>query len=319
MVISDKQSLRRCVKQAVRRAAVTETMLRFDVLHGDIGVENIERFLMRGASGTPFGADSAAAYAALDALGLPAQDPDRAKSIQRSYERSAYLREILDVMRAQRVLTLVSMNKAHEAVFEDDRLSPLLSVDCDCFEAGRYGVDYAAAAQRIVGAMQACGARDVLASELDPAAMEYAMLPLSEDTGAVLHTHVQNERALAWLLERLNAFPLARVVLSGERELEADMIKGAAQHDNLLIRLSDIRHMDSALSRLGTRFIPYASAASTPEMMLGSWINAREQIWQALFEAYLPLARSGYVLNSNDVESDVAMLLGGNLHAFYLR
>lgn len=319
MVISDKQSLRRCVKQAVRRAAVTETMLCFDVLHGEIGVENIEHFLVRSSSGTPFGSNSAAAYAALDALGLPAHDPDRAKNIQHSYERGAYLREILDTMRAQRVLTLVSMSEAHEAVFEDDRMTPLLSVACDCFEAGRYGVDYAAATQRIMGAMQACGARDVLASELDQAAMEYAMLPLSEDTGAVLHTHVQTKETLAWLLERLNAFPLARVVLSGERDLEADMIEGAAQHGNLLIRLSDIQHMNSALSKLGTRFIPYASEASTPEMMLGSWINAREQIWQALFEAYLPLARSGYILNSNDVESDVAMLLGGNLHAFYLR
>ena len=38
MIIRDKQDLRRCVKQAVRRAEVVETRLDFDILHGEVGV-----------------------------------------------------------------------------------------------------------------------------------------------------------------------------------------------------------------------------------------------------------------------------------------
>ena len=39
MVISDKQTLRRCVKQAVRRAAVVETLLNFDAARGEMGIK----------------------------------------------------------------------------------------------------------------------------------------------------------------------------------------------------------------------------------------------------------------------------------------
>ena len=38
MIISDKQELRRCVKQLVRRAEVCEASLDFDVSGGEIGV-----------------------------------------------------------------------------------------------------------------------------------------------------------------------------------------------------------------------------------------------------------------------------------------
>ena len=39
MIISDKQELRRCVKQIVRRASVCEASLDFDVNSGEVGVE----------------------------------------------------------------------------------------------------------------------------------------------------------------------------------------------------------------------------------------------------------------------------------------
>ena len=38
MIIRDKQDLRRCVKQAVRRSEVVETRLDFDVQRGETGV-----------------------------------------------------------------------------------------------------------------------------------------------------------------------------------------------------------------------------------------------------------------------------------------
>ena len=60
------------------------------------------------------------------------------------------------------------------------------------------------------------------------------------------------------------------------------------------------------------RFVPYASEAALPEQMLGRWIMARETIWPILCDAYLPLARCGYRLTSEQVASDVQMLLGGH-------
>ena len=41
MIIRDKQDLRRCVKQAVRRAEVVETRLDFDILHGEIWLRRV--------------------------------------------------------------------------------------------------------------------------------------------------------------------------------------------------------------------------------------------------------------------------------------
>ncbi len=38
MMISDKQTLRRCLKQLVRRADVVEALLDFDVFNGEMGI-----------------------------------------------------------------------------------------------------------------------------------------------------------------------------------------------------------------------------------------------------------------------------------------
>lgn len=81
----------------------------------------------------------------------------------------------------------------------------------------------------------------------------------------------------------------------------------------MIVRLSDMNHLSYAFDKLGLRFIPYASCAELPELMLGRWICAREKIWQSLCEAYLPLARSGYSLQSEDIVRDVQFFMSGNL------
>ena len=50
-----------------------------------------------------------------------------------------------------------------------------------------------------------------------------------------------------------------------------------------------------------------------PEQMLGRWLLEKENIWQALCEAYLPLARTGYELESRAIERDVRRILSENL------
>ena len=104
-----------------------------------------------------------------------------------------------------------------------------------------------------------------------------------------------------------------RALASSGQELA--LLDAAAQRIRLLVRLEDPAHMGAALDRLGTRFVPYSACASQPELMLGRWITAREVLWQALAEAYLPLARAGYELQSSAIERDVRRLLCGNLLA----
>ena len=103
MVISDKQTLRRCVKQAVRRTEVVETLLYFDICNGEMGIKTLAETFSQSEGSTPFQANAVAAYAAMEALDMPIDDMHRAALIQSGYTREAYLREILDVMHARRV------------------------------------------------------------------------------------------------------------------------------------------------------------------------------------------------------------------------
>ena len=96
MIIRDKQDLRRCVKQAVRRAEVIDTRLDFDVQRGEAGVSALMGTLaMSEASGTPLGSDAVEAFAALDALDLPAHDLHKAEAIAQGYDRESYLAQVL--------------------------------------------------------------------------------------------------------------------------------------------------------------------------------------------------------------------------------
>lgn len=316
MLISDKQELRRCVKQAVRRAQVSETMLCFDVQQGEMGVEPLMAALRQG-QGTPFGEDGAAVYAALDALGLPIRDPAGAISMQQSYERNAWLREVLDVMRAQRVLVAVPLERAQEFLPSDDRLAALPVIDSACFVPGRYGINYRAVAARIAEAAHACGARDLLVRDVPEDALRYAVLPACEDARCVLHAALEGEVQVRAFAALLDEFSGVRAIASAEGEAETTLIALAAQRPRLLVRLTDMSHLPLALEALGARFLPYASGAPLPELMLGRWIGARERLWPLLADAYLPLARAGYPLDSQRIERDVASLLTENLKALY--
>ena len=316
MLISDKQELRRCVKQAVRRAQVSETMLCFDVQQGEMGVEPLMAALRQG-QGTPFGENGAAVYAALDALGLPIRDPAGAISMQQSYERNAWLREVLDVMRAQRVLVAVPLERAQEFLPSDDRLAALPVIDSACFVPGRYGIDYRAVAARIAEAAHACGARDLLVRDVPEDALRYAVLPACEDARCVLHTALEGEAQVRAFAALLDEYSGVRAIASAEGDAETTLIALAAQRPRLLVRLTDMSHLPLALEALGARFLPYASGAPLPELMLGRWIGARERLWPLLADAYLPLARAGYPLDSQRIERDVASLLTENLRALY--
>ena len=328
MIISDKQELRRCVKQMVRRAEVCEALLDFDVQSGEIGVEAMldtwarpaatpgEALRRAAAEHTPFSADAAAMFAALDAMDLPVKDLDRAKMLAEEYERPAYLREVLDTMRAGCVLVRVPMERAAQTAFDDDRFEPLLAVSADCFVPGRYGVDYAGAARAIAQSAQACGACNAVLERFDAQALRYCMLPLCQDEGYVLHVRLGSCEEIDQFALLLDEFDGVRALASAPAGCALHLIDAAAQRVRLLVCLEDLCHTEAALKALGTRFVPYSARAKLPEQMLGRWLLAKESLWQALANAYLPLARSGYELESAAIERDVRRLLGGNLLSF---
>ena len=325
MMISDKQELRRCVKQLVRRAEVCEASLDFDVHSGEIGVEAMldtwahpaatpgEALRRATAEHTPFDADAAAMFAALDAMDLPVRDLDRAQAIAMEYERPAYLREVLDTMRAKCVLVRVSMENAPR--FEDDRLEPLLMVSGDLFVPGRYGVDYAGAAGTLAHGAQACGARNLLLDRFDEQVLCYCLLPLCQDNGYALHVQLRSCEEIDRFSLLLDAFDGVRALAGAQGTCALHLIDAAARRTRLLVCLNEPEYIGTALRTLGTRFVPYSAQAKLPEQMLGRWLLARESIWQALVNAYLPLARSGYELDSAAIERDVRRLLSGNLLA----
>ena len=329
MIISDKQELRRCVKQIVRRASVCEASLDFDVNHGGVGVEAMldlwarpaatpgEALERSAAEQTPFAPDAVAMFTALDALDLPVKDLDRAKEQQLEYDRGAYLREVLDTLRAKCVLVRVQARNAANAVFEDDRLEPLVIADSAWFVPGRYGVDYAAAAHEMAQAAAACGARNLAMDRFDAQALRYCMLPLCQDTGCVLHVHLTAPDEVLQFALLLDEFEGVRALATADEAAERSLVDAAASRVRLLACLNGARQLGYALSRLGTRFAAYSAKAVLPEQMLGRWLLEKEHIWQALCECYLPLARTGYELESGAIERDVRRILCDNLYQLF--
>ena len=316
MIIRDKQDLRRCVKQAVRRAEVVETRLDFDVQRGETGVGALMDAWVPGKDladgmGTPLHRDAIDAFSALNALDLPAHDVDKAEAIAQGYDRTSYLVQVLRAMRARRVLVAVPLAEAEQAAFPDDRFSPLLVVEQAAFAPGRYGVDYASVAQRIAQTARSCGAKGITLASWDDQALCYCLAPLCEDECLVLHAQADTREQAARLLQLVETHPRLRVLAGAMGHAERDLIVGAATQSRLLVRLSDPQKLCEAVGLLGTRVLAYSACAGLPEQMLGRWVRAKEMIWPALYEAYLPLARAGYELTDEAIEQDVARMLGG--------
>ena len=327
MIISDKQELRRCVKQLVRRAGVCEASLDFDVSNGELGVqamldlwarpaptpgESLERTT---AEQTPFSPDARAMFAALDAMDLPVNDLNRAQSLQMQYERADYLRELLDTLRAMCVLVRVGVSQAGQTAFTDERFEPLLVCDGDWFTPGRYGVDYAAAANLLAGAAGACGARNLTLDRFDLQALRYCLLPLCQDHGFALHVQLSSQQEIEQFALLLDAFEGVRALVGAREELTSALVQAAKTRVRMLALLESPAQIGYALSVLGTRFAVCSAKAVLPEQMLGRWLLAKEEIWQALCECYLPLARTGYELESSAIERDVRRILCDNLLA----
>lgn len=323
MIIRDKQDLRKCVKQCVRRAQVIETDTTLTAIPEEFGIaanlkcwapeaESLQESFERASAGSPFAAKPFRLLAALDALQLPTHDLDKAEAIIKGYDHETYLAGVLNAMRARKVLVRTDIAMSDTQAFADERFACLIAVDDSVFAPGRYGVDYERAARRVAQAIHASNASDVMLACFSESALRYCMIPVCEDEHAVLHVRAVSEEQLNILFDVLNEHRDVRAIVSTPEHLEHMLIGKTASTPNVLALLCSTENIPYALRKLGTRFMPYASCAYLPEDMLGSWIYAKEALWQAMYDAYLPLARAGYELTRERIEADVEMLLCGN-------
>ena len=328
MIIRDKQDLRKCVKQSVRRCEVIETDFRFDIAFGECGIApmlgvqegaetSLNEVYAQRCSGLLLDAHHAALIAALDAMQLPVHDLDKAHAIASGYDRNAYLSALLSAMRARRVLVRVQSEDAALFAASDARFAPLLVAEDALFAPERYGVPYGRIAEELVQAARMTNARDLTVERFDAQALAYCILPVCEDQALVLHLHLHTEdeidTALALLREHGEVHALLSASQSCMKEL---MIKARGMH-HVLIRLNEPGMLQEAIAILGSHFLFCASSAERPEEMLGRWVLAREALWPALCDAYLPLARSGFELTRERIEADIEMLLCGNFEKLY--
>jgi len=328
MIIRDKQDLRKCVKQSVRRAGIVEIGAWQGVLNGAYGITqwlgesydpsaSLNEQFGRCCEGSPFAGRPAELLAALDALNLPVHDLDKAQAILEGYDSAAYRSMALDALRARRVLVEADPGAVVDFYAGDGRIAPLLLIDNTFFVPGRYGVGYEHCAQQIVQMLEHVSASDVKLAVFNAEALMYCLIPVCEDTKAVLHLHVTDIHQWQSAKSLLALHPEVRALVSAEVEIEKDVIRDAAKLSGMLVCVEATENIPYALMHLGTRFTVHPSRAASLEELLGRWIRTKEALWLAMCDAYLPLARTGYELTREQIEADAELLLGGNLMKFY--
>jgi len=76
-----------------------------------------------------------------------------------------------------------------------------------------------------------------------------------------------------------------------------------------------VRHGAESSQRvelLGASFIPQHSDARVLDQLIYKWAHARRAIADALYGAYLELARDGYAVTHEQIVRDVERLFSGN-------
>lgn len=321
MILSDKQALRKCIKQVIRQSETIDTVL-FNPLTDDIGLEPMlksipggER-LRAGTGETPISDRAAEMYAAFNALGIPLNSFEEAGTQQKLYARETWIREILDVMPARNVLTVVPMNAPSTPANMDNRFVPLLRVEEEQVSIGRYGLNLEAEAGNIFETSVRLGTRQILLNGFREDFLHYCLLPLAEDHHLILHLCLDKGRELARLLQLMSGFPQAHCVIYMPDTAEEELISAAQERQRIYPVIRSLRNMEAAVSALGFRFHPLAGFSALPEQMLGRWIRIRDQLSDLMTEQYVKLARTGYELTSEAIEKDLSGFLCNNLQDF---
>ena len=316
-VISDKQGLRRCLKQFIRNLPAVEPFLDWNRKGGDTSAQFLQRITPiltgRSTKESLLTDEECASLSAVKKLGFSG---DTKEDLARSfslYSNEAWLREVMEAGPFRRAYYPVRLTEADPPALDDERLQPFLCIEKEDFVPGRYGIDYRAMADQIRNALQMTGSKHLFLAEFDEAILRYCVLPVCEEEGAVLRIFLETAEEMdAFFTLCANAGYLHAVIRTTV-DLQPMLIRRLASRERFLLSLNGFRDLPLAFSALGLHFIPFESRADSPEMMLGKWAMAREQLWPALLDAYLPSARTGYMLTAEKLEEDLCLFLGGNL------
>ena len=320
-VITDRQSLKRCVKQIVRNCLATETQADCFLDGSPWGAEALSQhqrdilFDRRKLGRALLQADEVAVISAFDAMGFSDCSEDALRQGLTSYEREAWFREILDTARVSQVLVPIEMGSDSEWI-RDSRIQPELALNSALFAPGRYGINYESCAEQIRDASRARGCRFLKLTDWCEEQLRYCVLPVCEEEKLILDLQIEDFEKLRLFLSLYDEFGYFHAIISVCGQMETLAMNLFSDKKRILLRLSDLSHLPEALKKLGLHFIPYSSHAGTAEELLGRWIQAREKIWPELVEAYLPMAKAGCELTDEMLEKDISLLLGGNVRAW---
>lgn len=317
-MIEDKQSLKKCVRQAVRHCSVYETEIDWQpersYTPGEVFLKFIEAHPTICAGPMPLMAEKEMAIiVSMKAMGLWGLSIGELRDAIGSYSPDAWFRELLDRTGIQRGLVRIPAENILRIRLKDDRLVPMTVIRPSFFSAGKYGVEYHKEADRLRSVIRSAGIRHLTAEGVGAEALHYCILPVCEEEGCIVHLRIEEEKGLCDALQMLQKLPHLLAVLSVTPGLEYKTIEKVAGNERILLRLNGRENTDFALSRLGTRFIPFSAQASDFETILGSWILARERIWPSLTEKYTLMMRLDCTVSIESISKDVEMLLNGNL------
>lgn len=132
------------------------------------------------------------------------------------------------------------------------------------------------------------------------------------DVGSVMHLcqTYPNNRFLVTMLSRENQHELIALA----RKFQNLMIFGAWWFVNTPSLFAEITTMRFEL--LGNSFIPQHSDARVLDQLIYKWRQARSGLTAVLYERYQSALNSGWQMNRQEIERDVADLLGGNFWRF---
>ena len=314
-VISDKQGLRRCLKQYMRNLPVVESCLdwnRKEENTSALFLQKLAPILSSRPKTSLLTDDECACLSAVKKLGFSGETKDELTRSLSLYSNDAWLREVLEAGSFRRVYVPVRLSEA-ETVRSEERLQPFLCVGKSDFVPGRYGIEYRAIADQIRSALRLSGCRHLSLTEFDEEALKYCILPVCEEEGAVLRVFLNTAKETEAFFALVANAGYLHAILRTTPDLQPALIRRLEGRDRFLLSLNGFQDLALAFSVLRLRFIPYESRAESPETMLGKWIMAREQIWPALLDAYLPTARTGLTLTAENLEEDLSLFLGGYL------
>lgn len=335
MVVHDRAELKRCVRALVKRAHAVDVYAPIDWAHGPWGVDAMLRTWMIGedadaeainerfqeccVQSLPMNPRAAETFAALGAMDMPMMDVQVVRERENLLGREGYAQLAMERAGLKKVFTPIDMRDAEEALTDwcafAPQVEPTLRLRTSDAPVERYGTQYAACAQRAQALAAGHGLRGVMFACGEEAAQEEMLrrcvAPLCEDAGLVLHLWAREAEAVKALLRD---FPGLRLILAMPDDAAALEAAGASERVLPCVSLAGLAR---ALSMRGTQFVPYGSAAAQPGELIGRWQGARTAIAQALTQALLPLARTGFAIQEADIQMQVAALMGGNVLALY--